>query len=324
MRHRERCHPARRGRPCGRAAARRARPARQPHQRGQGRPGRAALVRLHVAHPDAGCGVALLPGGRRPAHGGRGDDRGQRARLGPRPGPDVPHRLDDPADRRPPLRRGDRGGGRPSGLREGRSGRRPPRRPHARRRRLRLALPVRRRRHPPLRPGRDAHDDRAPPGGARDERGVRWTGPLDAVRHDLAAQARRGRAGRPTAGRRPPRGRPGRPGPRSRNGQSGGRGRRARRRRRRPEVARFDGDVVLVTGGARGIGRATVERFAGEGARVAFCDVDEDVGAHAAAAIGHDVRSYRCDVGVEDEVAELVRCARPSSVRRPCSSTTPG
>ena len=74
-------------------------------------------------------------------------------------------------------------------------------------------------------------------------------------------------------------------------------------------MARFDGDVVLVTGGARGIGRATVERFAVDGARVAFCDVDEDVGAKAAAAIGHDVRSFRCDVGVEDEVAALLsRC----------------
>jgi NAD(P)-dependent dehydrogenase (short-subunit alcohol dehydrogenase family) len=75
-------------------------------------------------------------------------------------------------------------------------------------------------------------------------------------------------------------------------------------------VARFGGHVVLVTGGARGIGRATVERFAREGARVAFCDVDDEEGAHAAADIGHDVRSYHCDVGVEDEIAELVsRCA---------------
>ena len=45
---------------------------------------------------------------------------------------------------------------------------------------------------------------------------------------------------------------------------------------------RFEGCVAFVTGGARGIGRATVERLAGEGAKVAFCDVDADVGEQAA------------------------------------------
>ncbi|MGH9270131.1 MAG: SDR family NAD(P)-dependent oxidoreductase [Ilumatobacteraceae bacterium] len=71
-------------------------------------------------------------------------------------------------------------------------------------------------------------------------------------------------------------------------------------------MARFDSEVALVTGGARGIGRATVERFVAEGAAVMFCDVDADVGARTAAEIGPQCRFQRCDVGVEDQVAELV------------------
>jgi NAD(P)-dependent dehydrogenase (short-subunit alcohol dehydrogenase family) len=75
-------------------------------------------------------------------------------------------------------------------------------------------------------------------------------------------------------------------------------------------MARFDTDIVLVTGGARGIGRATVERFVAEGASVMFCDLDADLGARAEAQIGERCRFQRCDLRDEDQIAELVdRCA---------------
>jgi NAD(P)-dependent dehydrogenase (short-subunit alcohol dehydrogenase family) len=74
--------------------------------------------------------------------------------------------------------------------------------------------------------------------------------------------------------------------------------------------ARFEGRVAFVTGGARGIGRATVERLASEGARVAFCDVDADVGEQAAAEIGQGVRFHACDIADEQQVADAVSGAR--------------
>ncbi|MGX7827174.1 3-oxoacyl-ACP reductase [Actinokineospora sp. 24-640] len=66
---------------------------------------------------------------------------------------------------------------------------------------------------------------------------------------------------------------------------------------------RLDGRVAVVTGGASGIGLASVRRLAEEGARVVIGDVDTDGGEAAAAEV--DGLFVRCDVTDETEVAAL-------------------
>jgi 3-oxoacyl-[acyl-carrier protein] reductase len=58
----------------------------------------------------------------------------------------------------------------------------------------------------------------------------------------------------------------------------------------------LNGRVAVVTGGAQGIGRAVVERFAASGARVEIWDLDGDVARQAAGAIGGSVEARAVDV----------------------------
>lgn len=71
----------------------------------------------------------------------------------------------------------------------------------------------------------------------------------------------------------------------------------------------FEGKVAVVTGGARGIGRAVVDKLAAQGARVGFLDID-DPGGEATAAEhqerGHEVRFYSCDVTSGSQVEEVI------------------
>lgn len=57
------------------------------------------------------------------------------------------------------------------------------------------------------------------------------------------------------------------------------------------------GKVILISGGASGIGAAFVEAFHQQGARVAFLDLDQAGGQTLAAALGQDrVKFLPCNV----------------------------
>jgi NAD(P)-dependent dehydrogenase (short-subunit alcohol dehydrogenase family) len=76
--------------------------------------------------------------------------------------------------------------------------------------------------------------------------------------------------------------------------------------------ARFAGKVILITGATSGIGRATAERVAAEGAKVVLAARGRKAGDALAAdihAAGGEATFVPADVSVEGEVANLVRQA---------------
>jgi meso-butanediol dehydrogenase/(S,S)-butanediol dehydrogenase/diacetyl reductase len=66
-------------------------------------------------------------------------------------------------------------------------------------------------------------------------------------------------------------------------------------------------EVAIVTGGASGIGEATVEEFVAKGATVVCSDVDEDAGAAVAERVGCDF--HVADVTDYEQVLDLVEYA---------------
>jgi NAD(P)-dependent dehydrogenase (short-subunit alcohol dehydrogenase family) len=71
----------------------------------------------------------------------------------------------------------------------------------------------------------------------------------------------------------------------------------------------FTGQVALVTGGSSGMGLATAQAFAENGAAVVLVDINEGAlraATDALTAAGHQALAVTCDVSAEDQVAAML------------------
>ncbi|MGB8390327.1 SDR family NAD(P)-dependent oxidoreductase [Mycobacterium sp.] len=74
-------------------------------------------------------------------------------------------------------------------------------------------------------------------------------------------------------------------------------------------VNELAGKVAVVTGGASGLGAATVDKFIAEGARVVFGDVDREGGAQLVHTYGKKARFEPTDVADPEQMSKLISVA---------------
>ncbi|HYM16102.1 MAG TPA: glucose 1-dehydrogenase [Dehalococcoidia bacterium] len=83
-------------------------------------------------------------------------------------------------------------------------------------------------------------------------------------------------------------------------------------------MGRLEGKVAVVTGGASGIGEATVRLFVAEGARVIIADVQDGYGERMAKELGPAVRFHHTDVSQDTDVRAAVERATRDFGRLDC------
>jgi NAD(P)-dependent dehydrogenase (short-subunit alcohol dehydrogenase family) len=72
----------------------------------------------------------------------------------------------------------------------------------------------------------------------------------------------------------------------------------------------ISGNVVLVTGGASGLGGASAQRVVADGGKVLIADVNAEAGEKFAAQLGASAKFVRCDVTSEADAQAAVEAAR--------------
>ncbi|PIN19708.1 Reductase [Handroanthus impetiginosus] len=73
-----------------------------------------------------------------------------------------------------------------------------------------------------------------------------------------------------------------------------------------PSFRRLEGKIAIITGGARGIGEATVKLFAVHGAKVIIADVEDSLGNSLANSLSPQVSYVHCDVTSEEQVEAII------------------
>ena len=89
-------------------------------------------------------------------------------------------------------------------------------------------------------------------------------------------------------------------------------------------AGRLEGRVAVVTGGASGLGEATVRLFAAQGARVVVADLQADRGKALAGELGAAALFSRTDVTREEDVAAAVDLAAAEFGRLDCMFNNAG
>lgn len=77
-------------------------------------------------------------------------------------------------------------------------------------------------------------------------------------------------------------------------------------------MGKLEGRAALVTGGARGIGRAICDKLASEGAKIVMVDIMREVAEQSAAefrANGYDALAVQADVAVPEDAENAVKAA---------------
>ncbi len=89
-------------------------------------------------------------------------------------------------------------------------------------------------------------------------------------------------------------------------------------------MGRLEGKVAVITGGASGLGEATVHRFVEEGARVVVADIQEEAARELASSLGDAAVFCRTDVTQEADVEAAVAAAVGEFGRLDCMFNNAG